>query len=190
MSELACAPASPVASGHRRDDPDTRVRTALAPLGTNLLRRATADAEATVAAARAEAQAAMDRARAEAATLAERARAAGTARAAAQLAAEQHRRTRAERAGLLAAQRAAYDLWRHESTAAILTLRDEPDWPRTRARLRAKAIEILGPDTIIADDPDGGFVARCGGRRIDLRLHTIAAHALAAVEPELAGLWS
>lgn len=188
MSELACTTAPSIGPAARRGEEDTEA--ALRPVGAELLRRAAADADAIVATARADARAAVTDAQEQAAAITERARTAGVARAATHRAAEQRRLRREQRAALLAAQRDVYDQWRRQGAAAVLRLSAEPDWQHLRDLLRAKAIQLLGPEAEIVADPAGGFVARYGGRRLDLRLSTVAARALDTVEPELTGLWT
>jgi vacuolar-type H+-ATPase subunit E/Vma4 len=163
---------------------------ALEPMRVALLAQARADAAAILDRARAQARTEREHAESEAAAITECAAAAGRARAAGQLAARQRAAAAAGRAQLLAAQCAAYDRWRAESTDAVLGLHAEPGYARIRDGLRAMAVRLLGPDAVIVDDPDGGVVAQGDGRMLDLRLRTIAARALDRVEPEIGELWA
>ena len=168
----------------------TRVRDALAPLRAELLQRAAADAEATLAQANAEARAMLEAAECEAQGILEDARAAGAADAAAAQATEQARTRRAHQSAVLAAQRNAHEQLGSRATDAVCRLRDEPGYPALRMRLAARAADILGGDAVVTEDPAGGVVAEVAGRRLDLSLTAFAARALERVEGGLDGLWS
>ncbi|WP_196223705.1 hypothetical protein, partial [Nocardia seriolae] len=96
----------------------------------------------------------------------------------------------AERSAMLSARRAAYDRWRDTARAAVLALRAEPGFDRVQAELRAAAVRLLGSGARLTEDPLGGLVAEADGRRLDLRLTTIAARALEDSEPEIERLWT
>ena len=168
----------------------TRVRDALAPLRAELLQRAAADAEATLAQANAEARDVLEAAEREAHDILEDARAAGAADTATAQATEQARTRRAHQSALLAAQRHAYEQLGSRAIEAVRALRDEPGYPALRTRLAARAREILGADAVITEDPAGGIVAQAAGRRLDLSLPAFAARALERVEGGVDGLWS
>jgi vacuolar-type H+-ATPase subunit E/Vma4 len=168
----------------------TRVRDALAPLRAELLNRAAADAEATLAQANAEARAVLEAAEREAHGILDDARAAGAADTATAQATERARTRRAHQSALLAAQRNAYEQVGRRATDAIRALREEPGYPALRTRLAARAAEILGADAVVTEDPAGGIVAQAAGRRLDLSLTAFAARALERVEGGLDGLWS
>jgi vacuolar-type H+-ATPase subunit E/Vma4 len=164
--------------------------TALEPLRAAMIQQAHSDADGILDQARADARAECERAEAEAAAITERATAAGRARAAGQLAAEHRAAARHRRARVLVAQREAYDRWRAAGAAAVSQIRTEPGYGEILAGLRAFATRTLGPDVAITEDPAGGLMAQGGGLILDLRLSTIAAHALDRVEPEIGGLWT
>ncbi len=168
----------------------TRVRDALAPLRAELLQRAAADAEATLAQANAEARDVLEAAEREAHDILDDARAAGAAEAAAGEATERARTRRAHQSALLAAQRHAYEELGRRATDAVCGLRDEPGYPAQRTRLAARAVDILGADAVVTEDPAGGVVAEAAGRHIDLSLTAFAARALERVEGGVDGLWS
>ena len=168
----------------------TRVRDALAPLRAELLQRAAADAEATLAQANAEARDVLEAAEREAHDILDAARAAGAAEAAAGQATERARTRRAHQSAAFAAQRHAYEQVGRRATDAVRRLRDEPGYPAMRTRLAARAAEILGADAVVTEDAAGGIVAEVAGRRLDLSLTAFAARALDRVEGGLDGLWS
>jgi vacuolar-type H+-ATPase subunit E/Vma4 len=165
-------------------------RRALAPVRAALLRRAGGDAERALAAARADVRAIHAGADAEAAAITAHAEASGMARAREQVAGARRHAERARRAADLAAQRDVYAQWRTLATAAVQRLRDTPDYPAIRDALRAAAVQLLGPQAVIVEDPAGGVVAHGDGRTLDLRLSTIAARTLDRIEPEIGGLWA
>lgn len=167
-----------------------RVRDALAPLHSELLRRAEADADRTLAEAEAEARDVVERAEREARGILDDARTAGAAEATTARAAERARTRRVHQSAILAAQRNAYEQLGSRATEAVGRLRDEPGYPALRMRLAARATDILGADAVVTEDPAGGIVAEVAGRRLDLTLTAFAARALERVEVGVDGLWS
>jgi len=168
----------------------TRVRDALVPLRAELLSRAAAEAEATLAQANAEARAVLEAAEREAHDILDDARVAGAVDAAAGQATERARTRRAHQSAFLAAQRNAYEQLGRRGTVAVRRLRHEPGYPALQTRLAARAAEILGADAVVTEDPAGGIVAQAAGRRLDLSLTAFAARALERVEGGVDGLWS
>lgn len=167
-----------------------RVRDALVPLRAELLNRAAADAEATLAQANAEARAVLEAAEREAGAMLDDARAAGAAEAAAAKATERARTRRAHQSAIFAARRNAYEQLGRRATDAVRALRDEPGYPALRTRLASRAADILGADAVVTEDPAGGIVAQAAGRRLDLSLTAFAARALERVDGGVDGLWS
>lgn len=170
--------------------PTPEMIAALAPLREALLRRAGADAGRTLAQARREAAAVLGAAELAAADVAERARARGEAEAAELLAAERARARRVVRAADLGARATAYERLRTEVVAAVRGLRDEPGYPRVRARLVSEVRRLLGPDADITDAPEGGVLARAAGARVDRSLDAFAERAVTALGPEFDGMWA
>ncbi|MEU7141647.1 hypothetical protein ABZ942_19490 [Nocardia sp. NPDC046473] len=167
-----------------------RARAALAPLVTELLRRATADAGQVRADAQAAVGAALASAESTAKTIESGATAAGEAHATADLAAERAHARRTGRSEILAVQSDAYRQLRAEAIAAVQRIGTEAEYPLLHNRLRTVVSELLGPEAVITDDPSGGIVAVTGDRLVDLRLSTIATRAIERVEPELGELWT
>jgi vacuolar-type H+-ATPase subunit E/Vma4 len=147
--------------------------------GERLVAAATADAHDVVAAARADVDEAVERARhkAAAAAAARRERELATARR------DAHGMILAERAAL---RRSLID----RVHAAVAALPDDPRYPELVDRLVRLARDQLGDDAVVTDDPDGGFVASVGPRRVDYRLAALADRAVDAAAEEVAGLWS
>lgn len=165
------------------------VSDALAPVRDALLTRARMEADALVAGAEAEAEAALGRARQEAEDLRALARAQGEADAEAVLVSARTRSRRRARARVLAAQRELYDeLRRRVHRAAGDRASDPAGYDRLRRRLVERAHEALGPEAVVSEPPEGGVVARSGGRRFVCTLPDLADAALATVDVE--GLWS
>ncbi|HEY0950608.1 hypothetical protein, partial [Nocardioides sp.] len=116
------------------------------------------------------------------------ARAQGAADAAAALGGERSRTLREARARVLAAEREAYDELRRRTTAGVAALLRELA-PDVRARVAREAAERLGPDPAIRDG-EHGPVAVSTDRRLTLEPDHLVDLALAALGPDLAGLWS
>lgn len=163
--------------------------TALAPLRTELLRRAHADAdrirrdaEATVAKTLAAAEAQRDQILAAAAIR-------GKADAAEIQSAWRARVRHSLRAEELAAHRAVYEELAARVTEAVCELRHDPGYQRLRQRLAGRARELLGPDAVVTEAPGGGIVAHGPGRRLDYSLAGFAARAVERLGADVAGLW-
>ena len=163
---------------------------ALEPVRTALLARARADGDALLASADADAETAVAAARVEAAAAVAEARAQGERDAALVRTAERARARRQARAVVLRAQRAAYDELRLRSRAAAARLRTEPGYPALLDRLTALARAELGAAAVVREHPDGGVVAEAPGRRVDLRLATLAERAVDTLGPQVEPLWA
>jgi vacuolar-type H+-ATPase subunit E/Vma4 len=163
---------------------------ALEPVRTALLDGARAEGDALLAAADAEVAATVAAANADAAAAVDEARAQGERDAAVVRAAERARARRQARSVVLRAQRAGYDELCRRSRVAAEGLRTEPGYPVLRHRLVALARAELGPQAVVHEDPDGGVVAEAPGRRLDLRLGTLAERAVDGLGEEVAALWS
>jgi vacuolar-type H+-ATPase subunit E/Vma4 len=143
--------------------------------------QADADAAARVADARRHADAVVESARAQGAAegrLDARADEAGA-------------RVRA-RAVVLAARRDAYDELSRAARAAVVRLREAPEYPELLDRLADAARRELGAAAELdVDPPDaGGVRARAGSRRIDATLPALADRCIADLGPTLTRLWS
>lgn len=169
---------------------ETERSAALEPVRAQLIRRARADADATLAAARIEAADQVAAARARAAAILDEARAQGAAQAAAETAVQRSSARRRARAVELDAERAVYAAVRDDVERGVLALRDAPDYRLLHAGLERRARELLGPHAHLAADPRGGVVATAPGRRADLSLPAIAARALDAIGEEVTRLWT
>ncbi len=184
-ADLRCPPGAPdpAAVGHPNEG------TVPAVTRDALIAAARADAERILEAARADVAAERAGAEQAARELLERAAAAGVADATEEWATRRAQLIEERRSRVRHAQRAVYEQWRRESTAAALALRDDEKYPALRESLRDLAIRLLGPDADIVEDPRGGVVARAGSRVLDLRLSTLAARALEQFETGAEGLW-
>jgi vacuolar-type H+-ATPase subunit E/Vma4 len=167
-----------------------RVMPTLRPVCDELLRRAGADAQRVIDDAHDEASRIVAQARDTARQVVQTARAATQAAAAALIADEAAAFRRAMRRDLLAAQDDVYQQWRRSAAHAVLSLRDQPEYPRWRDMLTRSAPATLGANARVVDDPAGGIVAQADNRRIDLSLSAIAARALDRIAPEADGLWA
>ncbi|HUX71309.1 MAG TPA: hypothetical protein VMV41_12405 [Cellulomonadaceae bacterium] len=74
--------------------------------------------------------------------------------------------------------------------AAASALRTDPRYPALLDRLTERARELLGPQAVVTESPEGGIVAERGSRRLDLSLPSVAKAALGAVAPEVSTLWT
>jgi vacuolar-type H+-ATPase subunit E/Vma4 len=163
------------------------IGTALEPVRAMLLRRARADADATLAEAEADAARVTGAARAEADRILAAARSAGAADAEALRATEVARARRAARGLVLVAQRDVYDDVRRRIGAA-LTAGDTAT--RVRAALEARARSVLGPDVRIVDVPAGGVTGAAGGLRVDCSVDALVERAVSVEAGRVAGAWS
>ncbi|WP_040796387.1 hypothetical protein [Nocardia higoensis] len=163
---------------------------ALRPLRETILRRARADADRTLAGAQADAVRVLGGAEHAAAAIREEARARGEAEGAQIAAAERARARRLVRAAELSARAQVYARLRERVTATLRELCDEPEYPLLRKKLAAEAYRMLGSDAVVEDAPAGGVLAEGEAARADLSLDGFAARAVAALGPELEGLWA
>ncbi len=161
----------------------------LAPVRSALLARAHADAAALLAQADDDVAAEVAQARRRADTVRADAAARGTAEAEAVMRSEMTRARREARTVLLRARRQARDRLRSEVGQRLAELRDDPAYPRIRARLEARARDSLGADAVVEEDPSGGLVARAGSRRVVYSFAALADQVLEDLGAELEGLW-
>ncbi len=161
---------------------------ALEPVRAAMLRRAAERAGLITGQASDAAAALVAEARRNAAAAVAQARADGAAQAAPVAAAELGRSRRAARSVALGANLAAYDEIAARIRAAILGLRDEPDYPELRDRLAGAARRAAGPRAAVTEHPAGGVVARAGGLVVDCSLPRLADRAVAALGPRIARL--
>jgi hypothetical protein len=84
----------------------------------------------------------------------------------------------------------AYAELRRRSVERARDLRNSAEYNDVLDRLGQRARRLLGPDAEIAEDPDGGVVARAAGRRVDLTLDALVARALDRFGAEAQKLWS
>lgn len=163
---------------------------ALAPVQSALLTRARADAGAVLDEARREADHVRAAARDRATQIIEASRAEGEAEARAAAAVALTRRRRQARDVVLAARRELFDELLRECRAGARALRDAPDYRDVRARLTRLAVATLGPDAVVEESPDGGVVAKAGGRRLDLTLPTLADREVERLGAGVNRLWA
>ncbi len=74
--------------------------------------------------------------------------------------------------------------------AAASALRADPRYPALLDRLTERARELLGPQAVVTEGPEGGVVAERGSRRLDLSLPSVAEATLESMAPEVSALWS
>ena len=93
---------------------------------------------------------------------------------------------------VLAEQRASYDELRRRARVAVLTLRDEADYPELLERLAAAARRDLGDDAQLQIDPPdlGGVRGTAGTRAVDYTLAALADRCVDDLGPRLAALWT
>jgi vacuolar-type H+-ATPase subunit E/Vma4 len=163
---------------------------ALDPVRRSLLDAARADAGAVVAAAERESAALLDAARADAEAVLAEARRQGAADAARTRNSLLRRARHHGRALELAVRSEAYEELRRRIAARVTALRHGPDYPALHARLVLRAGQLLGPEAEMTEPPSGGVLAETRGRRVDLSLDTLAAHALDLLGAEAEQLWA
>ncbi len=129
--------------------------------------------------------AASERAQAISAAATEAGEAAGRETAAARSA---HAR-RSARSLVLAAQRDVAQQWAQGAREQAAKLRDDPGYPEMLTRLTARALNALGPDATVRQDPQGGITAESGSRRLDLTLEALADAAVARLQQSGAAPW-
>ena len=162
----------------------------LEPVRAVLLAAARADAAAVLAAADENAAATVAAAQAQVTDLVAAARREGAADAAAMLAADRARGRREARRIELSARQEVWDQLRARARAAVMALRDDPEYGRLRDQLVTRARQLAGPDAVVSDPLEGGVVAVAAGRRWDLSLPALAERALDALGPEVDRLWT
>jgi vacuolar-type H+-ATPase subunit E/Vma4 len=98
----------------------------------------------------------------------------------------------AARMTVLAAQRTSYDELRRRARAAVLTLREEADYPELLERLAAAARRDLGDGAQLQIDPPdlGGVLGTAGTRAVDYTLTALADRCIDDLGPRLAALWT
>ncbi|MBP2478848.1 vacuolar-type H+-ATPase subunit E/Vma4 [Crossiella equi] len=165
------------------------ITAALRPVREELLRRARADAERTVAQAGDHAARVLEDAERAAAAIRERARAQGAAEGAAAATARRAQARARVHAAELRARAQVYGLLRAQVRAELRGLRDGPEYPRLRELLAAEARRLLGAAASVTEAPGGGVLADGDGARADCSLDGFAERAVAALGPELEGLW-
>jgi hypothetical protein len=158
---------------------------ALAPVTGALLAAAKAEAAQRMAAANAMTAQTLARAQSRVDSALASARAAAAADAAGASAAERARGRREARAVVLAAHREAVEALLAAARDAAAKLVNDPEYPGWRDRLAAQAVQALGPEAVVREEPEGGVVAVAGARRIDLRLPGLAEQAVAELGVEL-----
>jgi hypothetical protein len=161
---------------------------AIAPVRDAMLRQASERAGHIIGQAQAAAEATVARAREAAREAVEAARASGVEQAQPVAAAELNRGRRAARTIELAAALSAHEQIAGRIRQAVLTLRDDADYPMLRARLSARAAEAAGPGAQLTEHPLGGVIARGDGIVVDCSLPRLADRAIAALDPRITGL--
>lgn len=161
----------------------------LAPVREAMLYRAHARAGQIIAGARHQAGDMLEQARAEAAGNLAMARQEGQQQAALLAAARRNHGRQDAQAILLRAQRDAYDLLRAQVRAAVTGLRREPGYEQMKERLTELAVRLAGPGATVTEHPDGGVVVRTPEVVVDCSLPRLADAAVAALGPQVAGLW-
>jgi len=151
-----------------------RQDTALEPVRAAMLRRATTEAEAILAAAHRDATALLAAAHRDAQSALAQARTDGIAQAAPLAAAERDRGRRAARETFLEAERAVRGETERRMRAAVLGLRRQPGYADLRDRLSDLCRVAAGPAAEITEHPAGGVVARAPGVIVDCSLPRLA----------------
>ncbi|MCA1783350.1 MAG: hypothetical protein ABR500_02115 [Dermatophilaceae bacterium] len=164
--------------------------TALAPLRQWLLADARERVSSILDAARDQALATTTTAEVEAARIRAAAAAAGEETARSEAALRSARVRRQAHQAVLESRNALHDEVRRRVRVAAIALTADPRYPAVLERLRARAVEVLGPDVIVTEGPDGGLVAVAGSRSLDLTLPTLADAVLKTMAPEISGLWA
>jgi hypothetical protein len=165
-----------------------RQQAALEPVRAAMLRQATQDAATSIASARDAATAMIAHARADADALVAQAMVEGAAQAAPVAVAELSRGRQAARSVTLGADLAVRDEVVRRMKAAVLALRDRPDYPRLLERLSVLAASAAGPGAVVTAHPHGGVVATSGGVTVNCSLPRLADHAVAVLEARITAL--
>jgi len=169
----------------RQEAPGHRQELALAPIRAALLRDASAEAERIVAGACGAADALLEQARRDAVSKISQAREEGRMQAAQLVRAELSRGRRGARAIELGTQLQTRADAERRIAAAIMSLKDEPDYGEWRARLAELALQAAGPGAAVSDHPEGGVVARGPGVLVDCSLPRLARRAMAVLGPRI-----
>ncbi|HVB41723.1 MAG TPA: hypothetical protein VNF47_03315 [Streptosporangiaceae bacterium] len=161
---------------------------ALEPVRAALATTAAERAMRIVGEARQAAQVLTEQARRDADAAVAKASREGAAQAGPVAAAELGRGRRAARSVTLGADLATRDELAGRIRAAVLALRDEPDYPGLRDRLAELATRLAGSGAVVTDHRDGGVVARGPGILVDCSLRRLADLAVSALSARIAGL--
>ncbi|MBT1002541.1 hypothetical protein KIH31_07980 [Paenarthrobacter sp. DKR-5] len=162
---------------------------ALEPVRKALRAAAEEEAAGIRSAARRVADKELEAARTEAARILATAAAEGEAAAAAEAAARSARARRQAHELVLGARTAVRVELRRRVREAAAGLAEDPRYPELMTRLREKCHELLGPDAVVSESPEGGVVAVAGARRLDLTLPVLAELRLDSL-PEAGAQWS
>lgn len=139
--------------------------------------------------ARSQASALVEAARAEAAAILSAAAKEGEAVARSE-AALRSARARREAHELVLAQRSSLRLELHRRVReAAAGLESDPRYPELVTRLTEQCRDLLGPDAVVSESPEGGVVAEAGSRRLDLSLPVLAEISLDSI-PRARELWT
>jgi hypothetical protein len=165
-----------------------RQQAALEPVRAAMLRQATQDAAAAVASARDAAAAMIAQAEADADALVAQAAADGTAQATPVATAELSRGRQAARSVTFGADLAIRNEVVERIKAAVLALREGPDYPHLVERLSVLAASAAGTDAVITAHPDGGVIATSGGITVNCSLPRLADRAVAVLDARITAL--
>lgn len=165
-----------------------RQQAALEPVRAAMLHRATQEAAVVVASARDAAAVTIAQAERDADALVAQASADGAAQAAPVAMAELSRARQAARSVTLGADLAIRNEVVRRMKAAVLALRDRPDYPRLLERLSVLAASGAGPGAVVSAHPDGGVVATSGGVTVNCSLPRLADRAVAALDAQITAL--
>lgn len=157
-----------------------------------LLADARRRAEEIVAQAEEQAREQIEPARRQADEIVAAARAQGEADGRLEAAREEAVQRFSARTTVLGAQRESYEELRRRARAAVLTLRDEPDYPELLEHLGAAARRDLGDGAQLQIDPPelGGVLGTAGTRAVDYTLVALADRCVDDLGPRLAVLWT
>jgi vacuolar-type H+-ATPase subunit E/Vma4 len=172
------------------EDPTSTPADPLAPVREALLRQASADGVAAVAAARDQGVNRVEAARRQAERIVARAQADGERTARALVAPEIVSARRQAHEMVLAAQRRLYEELKNQSRSAALELRADPGYPQMMRALADRARAALGPGARIIQSPQGGVVGTRGSLRLDLTLPELVDRALEDMGSEVRRLWT
>jgi hypothetical protein len=162
-----------------------RQQAALEPVRVAMLREATRDAAAAVASARETASAVIAQAQADADALVAQATAEGAAQAGPVAIAELSRGSQAARSVALGADLAIRQDVVRRMKAAVLALRDGPDYQQLLERLSVLAVSAAGPGAVVTEHPNGGIVATLGGVTVNCSLPRLADRAVAVLDARI-----